>query len=315
MKSDLEVAKDRNTRQKKLHELSDSDDEATRAAVALNPNTAKRTLNHLLEDHSTWVASLAEKQLGIEFSFPDIHPTAIISPTAKIGSEVKIGPFSVIHGNTIIGDRTVIGAYCEIGVSSPKELGPLIIEKESLIRSHSVFYTGSAFGERLTTGHRVTVRECTRAGKNLQIGTLSDIQGHCTIGDFVRLHSNVHIGQSATIGNFVWIFPYVVLTNDPHPPSDTKLGVTIKDFVAIATMSVILPGITVNEGVLIGAHSLINKDVPSNMVAMGSPAKHVCETSKIQLKDGRGPAYPWRQHFRRGYPDDVVREWIAEFGK
>lgn len=66
------------------------------------------------------------------------------------------------------------------------------------------------------------------AGKNLQIGTLSDLQGHCEIGDYVRLHSNVHI--KSVPGNFVWIFPYVVLTNDPYPPSDSLVGVTVQDF-------------------------------------------------------------------------------------
>ena len=38
----------------------------------------------------------------------------------------------------------------------------------------------------------------------------------------------------------LWIFPYVVLTNDPHPPSDMMHGVTVNDFVAIATLSVVL---------------------------------------------------------------------------
>jgi UDP-3-O-[3-hydroxymyristoyl] glucosamine N-acyltransferase len=69
---------------------------------------------------------------------------------------------------------------------------------------------------------------------------LSDLQGHCEIGDYVRFHSNVHIGQKSKIGNFVWIFPYVVLTNDPYPPSNNLVGVTVHDFAAIATMSVIL---------------------------------------------------------------------------
>src|SRR5581483_1539376 len=118
---------------------------------------------------------------------------------------------------------------------------------------------------RLTTGHRVTVREGAQAGKNLQIGTLCDIQGHCTIGDYVRFHSNVHIGQRAKIGNFVWIFPYVVLTNDPHPPSDVLIGVEVEDFASIATMSVILPGVKVGTHSLVAAHSSVSRDVEPHM--------------------------------------------------
>lgn len=247
----------------------------------------------------------------------DIHPTAIISTDAKIGKNVSIGPYSIVHGNCMIGDDTIIEAFCEISYPTPRAEGvPLTIGSGARIRTHSVFYEGSTFGAGLVTGHRVTVREGTQAGDGLQIGTLCDIQGNCTIGKYVRLHSNVHIGQLTELGDFLWIFPYVVITNDPHPPSEFLVGAKIGNFAAIATMSVILPGIEVGEGVLIGAHSLVNKDVPPHTVAVGSPAKVICETSKIRLQDGSGrPAYPWKNHFHRGYPEDVVRSWLSEISK
>lgn len=244
-----------------------------------------------------------------------IHPTALIDSKAQLGRGVSVGPYTIIHGNVVIGDDSQIGSHCEIGVPSPLADGaPLIIGKSSLIRSHCVFYEGSVFGEKLSTGHRVTVREKTQAGDGFQIGTLGDIQGHCKIGDYVKFHSNVHVGQHSTIGNYVWVFPYVVLTNDPHPPSNVMMGVTIEDFAAIATMSVILPGVTVKSGALIGAHSSVNRNVEPDTVVAGNPAKFICNTSDIKLKDGSGEsAYPWRKHFHRGYPEVAVAAWVAEF--
>lgn len=246
-----------------------------------------------------------------------IHSTALVSPEAKIGNNVSIGPFSIVHGNVILGDDITIGSHCEIGLPTPLAEGkPLTIGSGSLIRSHSIFYEGSTFGSKLVTGHRVTVREKTIAGENLQIGTLGDIQGSCTIGNYVRFHSNVHIGQQSTIGDYVWIFPYVVLTNDPHPPSNVLMGATIENYVAIATMSIILPGVTVREGALVGAHSSVSRDVDVNTVVAGSPAKFICETQKIKLKDGsNATAYPWRRHFHRGYPESVVLKWLQEFAQ
>jgi acetyltransferase-like isoleucine patch superfamily enzyme len=238
-----------------------------------------------------------------------IHPTAIISTKAKIGNNVEIGPSTIIYDNVVIGDNSIIGAFCELGVANHLSQGNLlIIEQNANIRSHSIFYEGSTFAEGLTTGHRVTVREKVVAGKNLQIGTLSDLQGHCEIGNYVRFHSNVHIGQKSKIGNFVWIFPYVVLTNDPYPPSDSLVGVTVQDFAAIATMSVILPGATIAEGCLIGAHSTVKGLTEPHCIYVGSPAKNVGATSKIIRPDGT-PAYPWTQHFKRGYPDDITNSW------
>lgn len=245
-----------------------------------------------------------------------IHPTALISPKARLSDDVVVGPFSIVHDNVQLGANCVIGAYCEIGYPSPRAEGkPLIIGCDANIRSHSVFYEGSTIGDGLVTGHHVTVREGTKAGLNLQIGTLGDVQGACLIGDYVRFHSNVHIGQHSTIGDYVWIFPYVVLTNDPHPPSEVMRGVTLQDYVAVATMSVILPGVSVGRGALIGAHSSVGRNVESDTVVAGSPAKLICKTDDIVLKDGSGqPAYPWRRHFHRGYPNEVVTEWLAEFG-
>lgn len=238
-----------------------------------------------------------------------IHATAIISPKAVIGEDVTIGANTIIYDNVIINDNVEIGAFCELGVSNSLSEGEnLIIGKNSLIRSHSIFYEGSSFGEELITGHRVTVREKTIAGKNLQIGTLSDLQGHTEIGDYVRFHSNVHIGQNSKIGNFVWIFPYVVLTNDPHPPSDKLQGVTVKDFAVIATMSVILPGAIIEEGCLVGAHSTVKNASEPHSIYLGSPAKSIGATSKIKLQDGNS-AYPWTKHFTRGYPQHITQNW------
>lgn len=242
-----------------------------------------------------------------------IHPTAIVSDKAIVGANVKIGAYTIIYDNVEIAENTVIEAFCEIGVSNHLSDGEILyIGSNSHIRSHSVFYEGSVFLESLVTGHRVTVREKIKAGKNLQIGTLSDLQGHCEIGDYVRFHSNVHIGQKSKIGNYVWIFPYVVLTNDPHPPSDTLLGVTVKDFAVIATMSVILPGAIISRGCLIGAHSSIKGITEEDMIYAGSPAKKICSTAKIKLHDKSGSAYPWRKHFHRGYPEELVKQWMSE---
>src|SRR3990172_10309068 len=174
-----------------------------------------------------------------------VHASSYVSPKAKLGDDVEVGPFSIIHENVVLGNRVKVGAYCELGISTPLGNGtPLIVGDDSLIRSHSVFYESSSFGPGLTTGHRVTVREKTLSGAGFQIGTFSEIQGDCSIGDYVRFQSSVFVGKKTTIGNFVWISPYVVLTNDPTPPSNVLIGCTIEDFASIAAAAVVLPGVT-----------------------------------------------------------------------
>ena len=130
-----------------------------------------------------------------------IHKSAIVSKKSRLGVNVEIGPFTTIHDHVVIGDNSTIEGYCEIGIPTALAKNKkTIIGSCSMVRSHSILYSGSEFGDGLVTGHRITVRENTKAGKNLKIGTLSDFQGDTEIGDYVRAHSNAHIGKKAKIG-------------------------------------------------------------------------------------------------------------------
>lgn len=240
-----------------------------------------------------------------------IHPTSFVDTSAQLGSEVEIGPFTIVHGNVFIGDRTKIGAYCELGLPTPLGNGSALeIGNNALIRSHSIFYESSSFGSGLTTGHRVTVRENTTAGNDFQIGTLCEVQGDCQIGNHVRFQSSVFVGKKTKIGNFVWVLPYAVLTNDPTPPSNDLIGCVIQDYAVISAMAVVLPGITVGQRSLVAAHACVSKDVPQNMVVAGVPARIIGETKSIKRRDGsKKSAYPWTMHFHRGYPEEIVEMW------
>lgn len=244
-----------------------------------------------------------------------ISHLAEVSPHAVLGENVEVGAFTVIHDNVVIGRDTIIQSHCTIGVPTPfGEDKPLTIGDGALIRSHCIFYEGSSFGPGLVTGHQVSVRESLVAGEDLQIGTLADLQGHATIGNHVRIYNGAHIARQTNIGNFVWIFPYVVFTNDPHPPSDGALvGATVEDFAVIATRATVLPGVVIGSNSLVGAASLVSKNVKADTFVSGSPAKEIALARHVLLRDGSGPAYPWRRHFHRGFPADVVDTWIAEF--
>lgn len=246
-----------------------------------------------------------------------------ISPSAQLGKNVRIGDNTVIYDNVIIGDDTVIANDCVIGepindyyTSTAYENPPTIIGAKSLIRSHTIIYAGSEFGESLSTGHRVTIRENCKIGRNFSAGTLSDLQGYLTIGDYCRFHSNVHIGQQSTIGNYVFIYPYVVFTNDPHPPSNICVGPTVGDFSQIAVFSVLLPNVKLGKHVLIGAGSIVGRDVPDYQLAVGNPAKIVKDVRAVVSKETGLPHYPWPNNFERGMPWEGIgfEEWTKAFG-
>lgn len=242
-----------------------------------------------------------------------IHSTAIVSNSATIGSNVVIGPYSIIYNNSFIGDNSVIEAYCQIGYHSntlDKEPAPTRIGKNSLIRSNSIIYNSSVLGENLTTGHNVIVRENTHAGCYFQIGTSTEIQGDCEIGNYVRFQSNIFVAKKTIIKDFVWILPNVTITNDPTPPSNNLKGSLIDDYAVICAGSLVLPGLTIGKESVVGALSCVTKNVRDGFCVLGNPAKETKMANKIIRKDlSRLPAYPWTNHFNRGYPKEVTRNW------
>ena len=241
----------------------------------------------------------------------NIHPSAIVSSSAIIGEGCTIGPFTVIEAGVTIGANSTIQGFCHLGIPSDlSKSNQLIIGENSVIRSHSVIYEGSIFGNKLTTGHHVSIRENTIAGEGLQLGSYGDIQGDCSIGNYVRCHSSVHISQKSKIGNYVWLFPGVLLTNDPTPPSSTLIGTTIEDFAVIAVKATLLPGVTIGKGAVVGAHSLVNRDVEEGSLVVGAPAKSRGQASQIKIEiDGiTTDAYPWIRRFNRGYPHEALHQ-------
>ena len=244
-----------------------------------------------------------------------IGDNTVINDGVRLGENIIIENDVIIDYNCIIRDNviirrgTYIGPNCIIGehlsdyykkkdYTNPQ----LEIGANSLIRSGTVIYAGCNIGEKFQTGHNVTVREYADIGSHVSLGTLSDVQGYCTIGNYSRLHSNVHIGQKSKIGDYVWIFPYVVLTNDPTPPSNELLGVTVESFAVIATGAIILPGVTIESDSLVAAGSVVTKDVKTGEVVGGVPGKVISDTSKVKSHvDGKN-VYPWRYSFERGMP-------------
>lgn len=232
-----------------------------------------------------------------------------ISPDAFIGRNVKIGDNTSIYDHVIVEDNSIIANDCILGeplstyYSDADYKNPqTIIGKESLIRSHTIIYAGSQIGEHFSCGHRVTIREHSIIGKHCRIGTISDLQGFLEIGDYCWLHSNVHIGQQSKIGNFVFVYPYVVFTNDPTPPSNICIGPTVGDYSQIAVFSVLLPGVKIGKHCLIGAGSVVGKNVPDFQLALGSPAKIIKNVREIKSRETGKSHYPWPYRFDRGMP-------------
>ena len=243
-----------------------------------------------------------------------IHSSALISSKAKIHENVSIGAFCIIHDNVEIFSGTSIGSYSEIGIETERANEKyLTIGENSVIRSHASIYIGSKIGSHFHTGHYVTVRENSDIGHHFQIGSRGDIQGDCSIGNYTKLHADVHVGKESKIGSYVWMFPEVLLTNDPTPPSETLFGVTVEDFVVLAAKVLVLPGVTIGKDAVVSAGSVIKQNVPAGKLISGIPARIICNAEILRMHGNpKERAYPWRKRFHRGYSEYDITTWLSE---
>jgi len=195
------------------------------------------------------------------------------------------------YGINIIGEGTQIFEPVTIGFPSRENIGKTgfpgsTIGRHSVIRSGTIIYCDVIIGDTFQSGHNTLIREKTRIGDRTAIGSATVIDGNTIIGNGVSLQSMVYIPTNTTIGDSVFIGPNAVLTNDRYPPSGSLEGPVIKTGAAIGANATILPGVCIGEGAFVAAGSVVTRDVPDHMMAIGTPAR-IKELPQEMLKKNR----------------------------
>ena len=193
-----------------------------------------------------------------------------------------------IYPNVVIEEGAEIGEFCIIGLP-PKGKAPGELETRiganAVIRSHTVIYAGNVIGDNFNSGHGALIREDNQIGHDVSIGSHTVIEHHLEIQDGVRIHSQAFVPEFTVLEKGCWIGPNVVFTNALHPQckrvKDCLKGATVKSGAKIGANSTILPDITIGEMALVGAGSVVVRDVPPKVVVAGAPAKVIKNVAEL----------------------------------
>lgn len=130
-------------------------------------------------------------------------------------------------------------------------------------------------GEGTVVHDQVNLYKC-KIGKNCKIDAFVYVEEDVVIGDNCKIRPFVFIPTGVTIEDDVFVGPNVSFTNDKYPRVKGEwelLRTRIKKGASIGANSVILPGVTIGEEALVGAGSVVAKDVPSMAIVAGNPAR------------------------------------------
>jgi acetyltransferase-like isoleucine patch superfamily enzyme len=130
----------------------------------------------------------------------------------------------------------------------------------------------------------VNLYGCT-IGDNTKIGTFVEVQKNAQIGRNVKISSHTFICEGVTIEDDVFIGHNVSFINDKFPRATNSTGqpqteadwkvvpTIVRRAASIGTSSTILCGVTIGENSIVGAGSVVTKDVPPNAIVVGNPAR------------------------------------------
>ncbi len=140
--------------------------------------------------------------------------------------------------------------------------------------------------------HEVQIREGAVLGRNCILGKGAYVDFGVRIGDNVKVQNHASIYHGVTLENGVFVGPHVVFTNDRLPrainadgslksDADWEIGeILVKEGASLGAASVIVAGVTIGRFALVGAGSVVTRDVPDFGLVYGNPARlagYVCE--------------------------------------
>ena len=216
-------------------------------------------------------------------------------------------------GDGLLSDRDVrLGYPTDRPVTTSSSVG-----HNARLRSGTVVYTGSRIGDRFQTGHHVVVREECLIGDDVSVWSNSVIDYGCVIGDRVKIHANCYVAQYTEICDDAFLAPGVTIANDLYPGQEDSARLMSGPWVGpgaqLGVNVTVLPYVRIGAGTIVGAGSVVTRDLPDNVVAYGNPAVvrgSVADLADIETRvDANGARVGNRFGLRKESDDAASAPW------
>lgn len=173
-------------------------------------------------------------------------------------------------------------------------------------------------GEGTKIWHFCHIMEQSTIGKNCNIGQNVVVSPFVNIGDNVKIQNNVSVYTGVEIQNNVFVGPSVVFTNIKNPRSEINrrkeyVKTLVKKGATLGANSTIICGVTIGKYALIGAGTVVTKDIKDYALVVGNPGKQVGWLSEFghKLEFNAGIAFCGESGHKYILIDDIVKKGIS----
>jgi len=200
-----------------------------------------------------------------------IHPHVVINNGVRIADGVEIFPGAIIGKQPqlagVLHHKPQFSDFVEVG-------------KNSTIGPNSIIYYDVKIGSGCLIGDAVAIRERCTIEANCIIGRHVSLLYNVTVGHGSKIMTNSHITGNSVIGKNVVIGVGVNSVNDNNFGSEgydrnTILGPRIEDNVKIGAGVTLLPNVIIGANSVVGAGSVVTRNIAKNTLVMGIPARKV----------------------------------------
>jgi acetyltransferase-like isoleucine patch superfamily enzyme len=212
-----------------------------------------------------------------------------IDPSVSFGAHVVVHDGTLIAAGVEIGDHAILGRPPTLAPhsSAAGEVGPLRVGPGARIGAGAVVLAGASVAREAILGDQSFVRERSEIGVRSVIGRASAIDNDVSIGERVRIQTNVYLPAGTIVDDDVFVGPGVTATNDNtmarRGPEEPMPGPRLRRACRIGGGAVLLPGVEVGEEAFVAAGAVVTRDVPARAVVMGVPAREVALVSCTEL--------------------------------
>jgi acetyltransferase-like isoleucine patch superfamily enzyme len=150
----------------------------------------------------------------------------------------------------------------------------------------------ATIGDGTKIWNNAQIREDAQVGESCVISKNVYIDAHAVVGDRCKLQNNVNVYHGVTVMDDVFLGPSMTFTNDMFPRADNAdwqiTETLVKSGASIGANATIVCGVIIGEYAMIGAGSVVTKDIPAHALAVGNPARvsgYVCRCGQ-RVRDG-----------------------------